>query len=172
MPSDPLRALRVLHEKLVEVRDTEQAILDEMSRLLAGEPGIGAILKRLEEHYGALWTVRYSTNYVWNFVKDRAQMKRLIKTLGVEQLELRMGSYLKNADPFYVKARHSFAVFVASINTHAVSVSRQRDEAPCEHEPRCPGTWQHIRLLEAEASGDESLIATCRKFNVQREETR
>jgi len=160
-----LTTLRNLHEKLAELRQHEQEILDEMGRLLNGELGIGAILRRLEEHYSMLWSVRYSQPYVWAFAKDRPHLKRLIKSLGVEQLELRMGSYLKNPDPFYVKAKHSFAVFVASINTHAVAESsRQRDE-PCQHEPRCPGTWQHYRLLEAEASGDEALIATCRKYN-------
>lgn len=155
-------ALRSEREKY---REKEDAIHAELDALLGGEPGIGAMLKQIEAHYDELWRVRYSTPYVWNFARDVPQLKRLIKALGVEQLELRMGSYLKNSDPFYLKSKHSFAVFVASINSHAVEPSRQRDE-PCTHEPRCPGTWQHVRLLEAEASGDEQLIATCRKFNV------
>lgn len=36
----------------------------------------------------------------------------------------------------------------------------------CEHQPACRDTWSHHRLVEAEASGDEHVIATMRKLAV------
>jgi hypothetical protein len=117
-----LDVLAKLIVKLGELRAQETEILEEVDRLLKGHAGIGELLKRLYAHFDRVWSVRYSSGqtkyYVWSYAKDASQMKRLIKMLGVEEVERRMIAYLKNDDPFYTKARHSFGLFVASINSH------------------------------------------------------
>ncbi len=102
--------------------DKLNAIAGEIETIMGGGVGIAMLLKRLEAHYDTCWSVRYShgqrSYYVWAYVKDRPQMKRLIKMLGVEEIERRMIAYLKNDDPFFVKARHSFGLFVSTVNQH------------------------------------------------------
>ena len=119
MPSDPrLVKLLAVQKDLIEKL---QAVTQELDDLLGGKAGTADLLKRLEAHFDQVWCVRYATGqhgrYVWAYAKDRPQMKRLIKTLGVEEIERRMIAYLKNDDSFYVKARHPFGLFVASINS-------------------------------------------------------
>jgi hypothetical protein len=113
-----LEKLRKLQEKLIEVQDQERAIVEEMGNLLSGGPGIGAILKRLESHFSECWQVRYRAPYAFQFAKDVPQLKRLIKLIGVEELERRMLRYLRNDEAFFLKARHSFGAFVSSVNQH------------------------------------------------------
>lgn len=45
-----------------------------------------------------------------------------------------------------------------------VAIYASREE--CTHQPPCRDTWSHHRLTEAEASGDERMIATMRKLAV------
>ena len=120
-----LDVLAKLIAKLGELRAQETEILEEVDRLLKGHAGIGELLKRLYAHFDRVWSVRYSSGqtkyYVWSYAKDASQMKRLIKMLGVEEIERRMIAYLKNDDPFFVRARHSFGLFVSTINSHAES---------------------------------------------------
>lgn len=113
-----LGKLKTLQAKLLEVQEQERAIVEEMGNLLAGGPGIGEILKRLESHFSECWKVRYRGAYAFNFAKDVPQLKRLIRLVGVEELERRMLRYLKNDEAFFLKARHSFGAFVSSVNQH------------------------------------------------------
>ena len=55
-------------------------------------------------------------------------MKRLLKLLEFGELVRRMGVYLRSDDPFYVKSRHGFGVFVATINSHAESGKPRLEE--------------------------------------------
>lgn len=106
-------AMKEEHEKL-------GAVIQEFDAILEGRQTIGEKIKELEGAYGVLWSARYGgAPYVWNYAKDRAQLKRLLRSLDVLELGARMASYLANADQFYVKSRHSFNVFVASVNSHA-----------------------------------------------------
>lgn len=118
-----IQKLIKLHETLLELQLKEQAIVDEMGKLLSGGPGIGALLKRLETHFSECWQVRYRGPYAFTFIKDRPQMKRLIGLVGVEELENRMLRYMRNDDPFFVRTRHSFGAFVTSVNQHAAPES-------------------------------------------------
>lgn len=114
-----LNKLRALQTKLAELQAQEQAIVEEMGTLLAGGPGIGVLLKRLEQHYSDCWRVRYQSPYAFQHTKDVPQLKRLIKAIGVEELERRMLRYCQNGDSYFIKARHPFGLFVTSINQHA-----------------------------------------------------
>lgn len=116
-----LGKLTKLHEKWFELAEQMAAINDEIKNLLAGGPGIGEILKRLQRHYSECWAVRYRGDYLFEFKKDVPNLKRLIKNLGVEEVELRMLRYLRNEDPYFMKGRHSFGLFVATINQHAAA---------------------------------------------------
>lgn len=111
--------VRNLITRFRELHDQQQAILEELDTLLAGGPGIGEVLKRIQAHYSDAWRVRYRSPYSFQFQKDVPHMKRLIKQLGVEELEMRIVSYLRNGDPYYVRARHPFGLFVSTINQHA-----------------------------------------------------
>lgn len=113
---DTLKKLGTLHAKLLEIQEQERAIVDEIGKLLAGGPGVGAVLKRLEGHFSECWKVRYRAPYVFTYAKDVPQLKRLIRTLEVEEIERRMLEFLRRDDAFYLKARHSFGVFVHSVN--------------------------------------------------------
>jgi len=118
-----LAKLAKLHEKWFELAEQMAAINDEVKNLLAGGPGIGELLKRLQRHYSECWQVRYRGEYVFEFKKDVPNLKRLISKLGVEEVERRMLRYLQNEDPYFMKARHGFGLFVATINQHAAAGS-------------------------------------------------
>lgn len=133
-----------LLEKLREVQAQEFELVEEMQRLLGGEPGIGPTLKDLEQHYSTLWQARYGTPYAFTYKKDVPALKRLIKLLGVDELKKRMERYQRSSDQFYTRAAHSFGLFVATINQHT------RDDAPtaaapadCQHSPRCKSDAEH-----------------------------
>ena|SRR3990172_1700566 len=137
------KALRAKLQKLVvELRETQAktyALVEEIDALLGGAAGIGAQLKAAYLAFDAVWCSRYAPGqtgrYVWAYMKDAPQMKRLIKGIGSEELGRRMVRYLANDDAFYTKARHPFALFVASINTHA-SAPFEGAESDAEHTRR------------------------------------
>lgn len=115
-----LADLRVQHEKTGE-------LIEEVASILGGTQPSGELLKLAETHYQQCWSSRYPGTYVWSYVKDRPQMKRLVKALGLPELQHRMTNYLRNDDPFYGKTRHGFGMFVASINSHARQTSLDAD---------------------------------------------
>ena len=155
-----LERLRKLHELQTELHrkyiDDMGAIAREVETLMGGGLGIADVLKRLEKHYDATWCVRYAPGqtgrYVWNYGKDRAQWKRLISLLGVEELELRVVNYLRDGDDYYVKSRHPFALFITNVNRFAsssTSTPALELEAPvvadCKHKPPCKSDQEHTR---------------------------
>jgi len=148
--------------KLFEVLREHQAktyeLTEEIQRLLAGEEGIGEKLKRLETFFSQRWQARYRTPYVWAFARDVPQLKRLLKMLPIAEIELRIARYLFNDDPYYVKVKHNFGIFVSSINEHAadalpiVDAGHVRD---CKHVPACTSDQEHTKKRSAEMRGDE-----------------
>ena len=104
---------------LRELREKEQAILDEIDVLLGGGVGIGEKLKHLYAMWSELWSARYHGPYVFAYVKDAPAFKRLLKTMAVEEIEARMVSYLRNGDEFYRARRHNLALFIGTVNQHA-----------------------------------------------------
>ena len=149
-----VRKVAGLFLALGELREKENALLEEINELLGGGPGIGAKLKALERSFDAAWGARYaggqSGRYVWSYVKDKPQMKRLLRMLDVGELEQRILNYFRSDDPFHVKARHSFPIFVACINSLASESAPAEDfdlEAPvdCKHAPPCKSDTEHTR---------------------------
>lgn len=152
-------------EKLVKLLAVQRDLVDkltavheEMDAILAGKAGIGEILKRLEAHYDSVWAVRYAPGetgrYVWQYAKDRPHLKRLVKKLGVDELEIRMVNYLKNPDPYYTKARHPFGLFVASVNTHA---SEGRAEGELALEDDVAATKKRLAAIRGSTWGGHGI---------------
>lgn len=141
MKDAEIAALRKLLTAWVEHQAKVNAIVDEVIHLLAGDPGIGVQLRTAEAAFNTAWSRRYPGRYVWRYTQDRPHMKRLIKALGLEEFIKRTDRYLANSDPFYVKTRHSFSVFVSSIN--ALAESKNEGEfnleppSDCSHKPPC-----------------------------------
>ena len=158
-----VKLIAVLREHQTACRD----VTDEIEKLLNGEPGVGALLKRLQQKFENLWCLRYApvqsgpgaaSGYVWSYAKDVPHLKRLLKTLDVDEIEMRMQNYLWNDDAFYIKARHNFGVFVASINSHATKappLERLEELQPawCRHEPRCRSDQDCTRRRAKELIG-------------------
>lgn len=109
------KLLEVARERYVELG----AVLTEIETLMGGGIGIGVLLKRAEKAFESAYAQRYNGGYVWRYQSDRPNMKRLILSLGIEELEGRFWRYVGNDDPFFTRARHSFGAFVASVNQHA-----------------------------------------------------
>lgn len=127
------------------------ALLDEVDALLGGKAGVGSEMKQLETAYDAFWCERYAPGshgqYVWNHKRDKPQMKRLIKLLGIAEVIERASRFLGNDENFYLRTRHNFGVFVQSINSHAGESKGSRvDPVPgCMHVPACTSDQQHTK---------------------------
>lgn len=111
--------VRKLLGELRELHDKAQAIHDEIDRLLGGGVGIGPQLKVAYVKWIELHATRYPGQYVFVYQKDAPQMKRLILALGLDELLLRMGNYIRDSDPYLTKARHPFGLFVVGVNRYA-----------------------------------------------------
>jgi len=142
-----------LLEQLRESQAQMYAITEELVIVLGGGELWGKVLKRLEAAFDLAWCGRYavgkSGQYSWNFKTDRGHMKRFYRRYGEEDLVDRFGVFLRNDDRFFVTARHSFAVFVSSVNQHVPdrrTVERRAEPWSCHHTPRC-GSPAHCRNL-------------------------
>lgn len=91
----------------------------ELDAVLGGKATVSDHLREIETCFATVWQQRYGTAYMWNYAKDRAQEKRLLKGLEPAEICARVKSYINDDSPIYVKARHAFALFVATINSHA-----------------------------------------------------
>ena len=143
-----VEVIEELHEKLAEAHA-------ELTHIVAGEAPMGDLIKAFETAYDAVWSARYPGHYTWSYAKDRAQIKRLIRRIGFEDLHARAAVYLADHDPFYVKARHPFNLFVAGINRFVPEANAPM-AAPvidCQHTPLCQSDQEHTqkRLREVRA---------------------
>lgn len=126
------------------------AALEEIDRLLAGGAGLAGMMKQFETAWLATWSSRYHGEYQFHAKRDRPQIKRLVLKMTPEELQVRAYNYVRNDDPFFVRARHSFGAFVSTINQHAPIVSASEElqlEAPtgCRHTPACSSDVEHTR---------------------------
>lgn len=148
-----LTAAKDLHEKQGE-------ILAEIDTLLEGKASIGDRLKAAERAFDVAWCARYAPGqhgrYVWAYVKDRPQWKRLLKVMTVDELAARAARYVQAEDPFFVRNRHAFGLFVSSVNQWAAERSAAPDRelaqpvGDCRHDPRCASDQAHTRRRLAE----------------------
>lgn len=107
-----------LRETIEKRRDEEDQILAELSAVLGGAEGIGVKLQRLRKGFSECWQSRYNAGpYQWNFATDNAHLKRFLKTHSEADILLRMLAYVRSDDPFYVKTRHPFGIFVKGFNS-------------------------------------------------------
>lgn len=149
-----LKRLLPLMAKLDELDGQASEVRAEIGKLLRGEPTVGDRLREVEATWDEQWSRRYKTPYMWRWTIDRPATKRLLKQLGPDELKSRMLAYLGNEDAFFRKARHSYGMFVSTINQH-VSQS-DGDElvleagvADCRHTPPCRNDGEHsARTLE------------------------
>jgi len=79
-------------------------------------------------------------------------MKRLLKMLEVEEIEGRMWRYLQNNDPFFAKNRHTFGLFVASVNQFAQAASDVEVPVGCFHVPPCKDDVEHTRRRQRDVN--------------------
>lgn len=145
------KLLALSTELLAKLHDINR----EMDELLGGGAGIGSQMKAIETAFDLAWCNRYAKGqrgrYVWRHTQDKPQIKRLLKTLGLSELEARIQSYIRNDDPYYAQARHNFGVFVASINSHAGAAQAPQDlelsarPVGCEHNPPCSSDQVHTK---------------------------
>lgn len=153
-----LKKVAGLLELLKTNHERSTALIDEIDELLGGGAGIGAQLKACEAQFEALWGRRYAQGetgrYVWRYKTDRPCLKRLIKALGVAEIQARMFTYLRSEDEFSVHHRHPFGLFVAGINSYAGEGVALELEAPpasdCQHTPRCRNDYIHTQRKRAE----------------------
>lgn len=143
-----------------ELLEKLQAVTEELIEVAGGGAGTAAHLKQLEGSFDRAWCERYAPGqtgrYVWSYTRDRPQMKRLLKSLGLEELGRRMWSYVRNEDPYFVRSRHSFGSFVATINQHAGEAAAPADleldarPVGCSHVPPCTSDQQHTKARARE----------------------
>jgi len=137
------------------------AVLEEIDEVIGGGAGIASQIKMFEAGFDAVWCERYARGqtgrYVWRFSSDVPQIKRLLKMLGLDELKGRVIRYIANDDPFLVRARHPFGLFVSGINSYAgegqaPAPLELEAEAPidCRHTPRCSSEQAHTRRRSAE----------------------
>jgi hypothetical protein len=126
-------------------------LLEDLTKIVAGETTIGKIMRRVSDHYLDVWEQRYHSKYVWQGAKDSAKLKRLLKILDVEDLEARIVAFLKDNDAFYVQTRHPFVLFAANVNRYATARPTEVLDPnwwkDCHHEPQCDTRVRHsVRL--------------------------
>lgn len=135
-----------LHDKL-------GAVITECDGILGGKAAIGEQIKRVQTAFDAAWCARYAPGktgaYIWRHTQDVPNIKRLLKTLAIEDIEARAVAYIRNTEPFFMRNRHTFGLFVSSINQHAAESETEFDLEPpvdgCSHQPPCRSDAEHTR---------------------------
>lgn len=156
-----LASLKPLLEKFRQQQAAGYETLEEILQLVNSSVSLADQMKAIELAFATLWGARYgNTFYAWN-MKDRVQTKRLLKILGQQELERRIPVYVRNNDLFFTRARHSYGVFVATINQHATEAPTAEfaltdGDAPigCQHQPPCLNDVAHTKLVNMERRGE------------------
>lgn len=134
----------------VELHEKQTAILTELQTLLGGGVPLGDKIKRLENYFSDLWEQRYAAPYVWNWTKDRAQMKRLLQRTTEDDIAGRMAAYLFDPDLYIARVRHPFPMFVAKFNSYVpaspAALSLEMAPTDCHHVPPCQSDAEHTSL--------------------------
>ena len=158
----PIEKIKGLLAKAFALHAQQHDILREVDALIGGGVGIGQMLKQAEHGFEDAWQSRYvGQRYVWAFVRDVPQLKRLLKAMSVEEIARRAAIFIRNDDGFFVRNRHSFGVFVSSINQHTDAALAPAGEIDlealpvpdCKHTPLCRTDTEHTRRRSAEMRG-------------------
>jgi hypothetical protein len=117
-------------------------LLRDIKLAVAGENPVAV----LRSYYGAAWKGKYGRDYVWNWAADSGQLKRLLKSMTVEEIQTRMVVYLSDDDLFYNKNQHPFGLFSSRVNAFTPSVTvRAFSASGCHHQPLCKTDVEHTR---------------------------
>lgn len=133
---------------IAEIRER----LDELETLTMGEvPDVVKMGKRAHDTWTRLWEAKYREPYVANHKVEKPNIKRfLTKGVSVEILEEKMAAYLLDSDPFLVRQRHPFNLFVSRFNSIRVREGAADAPAPpvdCHHTPTCKSDIEHTRRM-------------------------
>lgn len=155
------RALKLLEVAREHMEKAELARL-EAAELLGGGTGTAATMRLFVKVFDRLWCQRYAHGqtgrYIWRWAVDTPNIKRLLRTLGLPELEVRAARYLQTSDPFLDRQRHPFGLFVSGINSYAGAADApagafELDGAPvpdCKHTPPCQSDQEHTQRKRAE----------------------
>ena len=132
--------------QLAELQATAASITEELLQLAEGVETTSAKANRAARFFDSTWCSRYApgteVGYSWTRPRDFQNMRRLVKLLGVDEVQDRIFTFIKSDDAFYTRPgnRHAFGLFVAGINGFA---SPQRSGAlsawACPDDPPCGG---------------------------------
>lgn len=142
-----VREARAWHERGL-------ALLATLEAKLEGSETLGQQMKRVSDAFGIAWRRRYGRDYVFVGAKDAQAVKRLLKSLSVDEVLARIPRYVTNDDPFYGKVSHSLSMFASTINQHGADQGEllEGGNAPagCKHTPPCRSDVEHTRRSIAE----------------------
>lgn len=112
--------IQAVYDDLFKVKARMGDALDQLQAILESQPSPGQKAKRVLDTFCKRWAEHHpNEKYIVNGPKDIGALKRLLAAgLTVDDLEARIVRYLQTDDKFYASARHSFGVFVASVNAH------------------------------------------------------
>lgn len=137
------KAWELVQKKRAELDDA----LEAYAAVRAGEQTDGQKAKGLIQSYIKAWAKKYpGQTYVPIWPRDTKAFKRLLQTLTVEDIKVKLGAYLRSDDPFYVNAKHDLSAFPSAINKLTVQVPLLTDSVgpvDCSHTPRCSSDQAH-----------------------------
>lgn len=127
--------------------------LDAVEQRVVAAPSDRQVIKKVMTAFDELRARRYDgEKYLFNGAADAAQTKRLLKSMSREEIWKRMQVYIASNDPFFMKVRHSYGVFVKSINALGAGLLVGPGPAMhlhavrgCSHTPVCVTDAEHTR---------------------------
>jgi hypothetical protein len=132
-------------EALVDEMESHLAkahdVLIDIRRTMAGENPVGEAIGA----WRAAWAARYHTDYTTT-VADGSHFKRLLRTIDLQDLKVRMQLYMQSQEKFIVNTRHSLGLFVANINQFlAPDLLGAGGPPDCKHQPPCRTDAEHTQ---------------------------
>src|SRR5436190_19849774 len=78
------------------------AIVTELEAIVGGGQTIGDKCREVTDHWKASWEGRYKQPFAWgDMATMTAQVKKLIKELGVDVVKSRISNYIANGNTYY-----------------------------------------------------------------------
>lgn len=156
------KRLGALLAKAVELHALQHELLREMQTVVAGGASTSDNLMRVETYFKAAWHKRYAPGetkrYSWLPGRDHLNTKRLLREMPVEEIERRIKAFFESEDPYFAKTRHTYGIFVATVNQHAAAADGHGElvlEPPpdCKHKPPCKTDQAHTAKRAKEMRG-------------------
>lgn len=152
-----LDALKPLMEKFRAQQAANYETLEEILLVMGGGITRAQQYRDLEDAFSTLWAGRYGNiGYRFDFARDRPQILKLIKAMPLDEIKARMARFVQSNDRFFIQCKHSFPIFVKTINQHVVEQPSAdfalAEESPtgCSHVPPCTSDSQHTMLVNHE----------------------